>query len=183
MPTKTCNTCNETKPIDQFPNKKSGRHGVAAQCKPCRAVWAKQWYDEHAEEQRAKKRTFHAENRERLNASFNLYQRKKYATDPEFRAKQIAGSRRAVLAARQRVFMHYGGNPPRCACCGEQEDAFLTLDHVNGGGGAHRKQVGSKGPNGVLYWLIRNDFPEGYSVLCWNCHMAKDRRGGCPHQS
>jgi hypothetical protein len=182
MPTKTCNVCGQTKDIDQFPNKKSGRHGVAAYCKLCRAAWAKQHYADHAEEEKAKRRAYYAANRDVVNAKFRAYSRAKYASDPEYRAKQIAASRLAVAQLRREVFAHYGGDPPCCACCGEQEDAFLTLDHVNGGGGAHRQSPGSRGTGGVLYWLRRNDYPEGYAVLCWNCHMAKDRRGGCPHQ-
>lgn len=31
-------------------------------------------------------------------------------------------------------------------------------------------------------WLVANDFPPGFQVLCANCNMAKDRPGGCPHQ-
>jgi hypothetical protein len=173
---KLCIACGIVKPFDQFSTRQ-------ARCKPCQAVYRKQWYRANAEDQRAKSRSYYAANREAVSAKWGPYYRAKYADDPDFRAKQIAGSRRAVVAVRQRVFTHYGGDPPRCACCGEQQDAFLTLDHTNGDGGTHRKQVGSKGSNGVLYWLIRNNFPEGYSVLCWNCHMAKDRRGGCPHQS
>jgi len=30
-------------------------------------------------------------------------------------------------------------------------------------------------------WLVANDFPPGFQVLCANCNMAKDRPGGCPH--
>src|SRR3990172_11531866 len=41
---------------------------------------------------------------------------------------------------RAETFLAYGG--PVCACCGETQDAFLTLDHVNGGGNAERKKIG-----------------------------------------
>src|ERR1700690_1237472 len=37
------------------------------------------------------------------------------------------------------VFAAYGGYV--CACCGEMEKAFLTLDHLNNDGNKHRKQV------------------------------------------
>lgn len=44
---------------------------------------------------------------------------------------------------------------------------LLTIDHVNGGGTKHRKEI--KGGN-IHHWLIKNGLPEGYRVLCWNCN-------------
>src|SRR5690606_39680958 len=40
--------------------------------------------------------------------------------------------------ARFEAIMHYGG---KCACCGESTYEFLCLDHSNGGGNQHRKEV------------------------------------------
>lgn len=74
------------------------------------------------------------------------------------------------------VFDHYG---QRCACCGVTEPVFLTVDHIGGGGSAHRKITKSIGMWG---WLIRNDFPPGFQILCWNCNAAKHFAGVCPHQ-
>ena len=77
------------------------------------------------------------------------------------------------------VFTFYGGNPPTCACCGESAIEFLCMDHINGGGEKHRKEVGA----GVkLYrWLIKNNYPEGFRVLCHNCNSALGFYGYCPH--
>lgn len=78
---------------------------------------------------------------------------------------------------RLEVLTHYGGNPPKCVCCGEPIIEFLTVDHINGGGEKHRKQIRSKnGKKTNFYrWLIDNNFPEGYQVMCSNCNMAKGR--------
>lgn len=77
-----------------------------------------------------------------------------------------------------RVINHYGG---KCSCCGELQMAFLSIDHVNGGGSTHRKNVGS---GSTFYrWLERKDYPDGFSVLCMNCNFAKYSCGACPHQS
>ena len=75
-------------------------------------------------------------------------------------------------------FTHYGG---KCNCCGESCMEFLTIDHINGGGTKHRKSLGI--PTGFPFyiWLIKNNFPEGFQVLCYNCHMAKTYYGYCPH--
>ena len=75
--------------------------------------------------------------------------------------------------------IHYGGDPPKCACCGEMEAQFLAVDHLNGGGSKHRKTI-----KGTLHrWLIRNGFPSGFQILCHNCNLAKSHYGKCPHKA
>lgn len=70
----------------------------------------------------------------------------------------------------------YGGR--ECVCCGETIVEFLTIDHINGDGGKHRKEV-----NGSMYiWLRKNNYPEGFQVLCMNCNFGKRLSGICPHK-
>src|SRR6266852_904028 len=79
------------------------------------------------------------------------------------------------------VVMHaYGGESPACVCCGETLAAFLTLDHVNNGGRAHRRE---KGNQGVYHELRRNGYPSGFRILCFNCNLARGCYGSCPHDS
>ena len=73
---------------------------------------------------------------------------------------------------------HYGG---KCACCGEEHIEFLTIDHRAGGGNAHRKECGVKAGFPFYRWIIKNDFPSGLRVLCFNCNWAIYRYGYCPH--
>lgn len=80
---------------------------------------------------------------------------------------------------RIKVLTHYSNGSLECNCCGEKEYKFLSIDHIWGGGNQHRKQLGSKY---IYSWLIQNDYPEGYQVLCHNCNMAKSFYGGCPHK-
>lgn len=87
--------------------------------------------------------------------------------------------RRSRLMLKLAAFEAYGG--PFCACCGERELIFLTMDHVNG-----REDVGHKGmlSKDLYLWLARNNFPEGFQVLCFNCNHGKYLNGGeCPHRS
>ena len=76
---------------------------------------------------------------------------------------------------RYEALQHYGGI---CRCCGEYESAFLALDHINGGGNAHRRL--RKGDR-LCQWLKSHGWPEGYQVLCHNCNSAKSIYGYCPH--
>lgn len=80
---------------------------------------------------------------------------------------------------RMAVLLHYGGNPPRCACCGETEIKFLTIDHIAGNGVEHRKQIKD---TSVARWIISNGFPDGFQILCYNCNCSKGFYGQCPHQ-
>ena len=95
----------------------------------------------------------------------------------------ISRAKEANVKRRVIVLNQYGGNPPKCACCGEKEYKFLSIDHINGGGNKHRKEMGLKdGKGGSIYcWLIQNNFPKGFQVLCHNCNMAKGFYGKCPH--
>jgi hypothetical protein len=79
------------------------------------------------------------------------------------------------------AFNAYGG--AKCACCGEDELVFLTLDHIEENGAEHRKELGGRncGSTAQYRWLKKNDYPPGFQVLCFNCNVAK-YRGGCPHQ-
>lgn len=95
--------------------------------------------------------------------------------------------KRAQQLSRKLKCIEYYGET--CNCCLEQKVNFLTIDHINGGGNAHRREIGGnrgKKPyaNSKIYsWLIRNKFPFGYQVLCFNCNRGKWMNGGiCPHK-
>jgi len=76
-----------------------------------------------------------------------------------------------------KMLIHYAGNPPKCACCGESELRFLTIDHTKGNGAEHRKQITGDpqkcSGSSIFQWILKNNFPEGFQVLCMNCNMAK----------
>lgn len=87
-----------------------------------------------------------------------------------------AQKRATYKRKRLRVLEKYGGV---CQCCGEKRYEFLSIDHIKGGGTKHRKEIGW-GEN-FTSWLVKNNYPEGYQVLCHNCNQAKTWYGGCPH--
>lgn len=80
------------------------------------------------------------------------------------------------LILRKLVLKYYGN---KCECCGEDKFEFLALDHINGGGGKHRKEIGGD----ITLWLIRHNFPEGFRILCHNCNQALGCYGYCPHNT
>jgi len=74
------------------------------------------------------------------------------------------------------ILNHYGNE---CVCCGESNYKFLTVDHINGGGRRHREQ---RSITDINSWLINNNYPDGYQILCFNCNCAKGIYGICPHK-
>lgn len=106
---------------------------------------------------------------------------KKHRKTPLGKKQALAGARRSRWRARMACLQHYSGIEPQCACCGECELGFLTIDHINSDGSAHRKKS-PKTAAGMYFWLQRNGFPTGFQILCFNCNMGREQNGGiCPH--
>jgi hypothetical protein len=86
--------------------------------------------------------------------------------------------RQKRIEDRDAAYAHYGGE---CQCCGEGNYLFLTLDHVNNDGKAHRDRY--KGQ--PMYRIARREgYPDTFQLLCFNCNCGRARNGGlCPHRS
>ena len=84
---------------------------------------------------------------------------------------------------KMEVFSHYSEGYVVCACCGEDGIDFLTLDHIENDGAVKRKNGEPLG-SGLYRYLIKNNYPSGFQVLCWNCNCGKRiNKGICPHQN
>lgn len=94
------------------------------------------------------------------------------ASDPAYHNRRLA-------YLRNKAIEMCGGS---CACCGENRWQFLTIDHVDGDGAEDHRRFGKNYE--VLYYSIVNGLHARgqLRVLCANCHIAIDLRGGCPHQ-
>lgn len=92
------------------------------------------------------------------------------ATEARARARKIRMDKK-----RELVYDHYGRS---CACCGEFRKQFLTIDHIARDGSHHRKTF-----HGLICdWLVRNGYPDGFQILCFNCNCGRERNNGtCPH--
>lgn len=149
-----CNKCGTTKPAGDFYPDRTKAKGHHSVCKECvKAQRRRRW----AEDPEPMKRSHQA-----------YYQRNK--------GKFLAYARKV----REEVLAAYGG---RCACCGETTSEFLTIDHVNNDGAAHRREIGGYGLS-IYRWLRREGFPQDgrFQILCHNCNQAKGLYGTCPHQ-
>lgn len=109
----------------------------------------------------AQQREYYRNNRDRIDAAV------------------VARGKAIRLEALLEALVHYGkGGDAVCVCCGESEPAFLTLDHVDGGG--NRARQTSRGYK-LFRHLRRDGYPLGYQTLCFNCNWGKYALGRCPH--
>lgn len=73
-----------------------------------------------------------------------------------------------------KVLTHYGGGKLSCVICGESRVDCLSIDHINGGGNDHRREIlKTRYCSGTYNWLKKNSFPEGFQTLCMNCQFIK----------
>jgi 5-methylcytosine-specific restriction endonuclease McrA len=75
---------------------------------------------------------------------------------------------------RTKVLDHYGW---ACVCCGTTENP--SIDHINGGGTAHRREPGILTSTKFYRWLVQEGFPEGFQTLCVPCNNSKHEGKRC----
>lgn len=124
--------------------------------------------------------------RGRLNRKQRENRRKRIAEMSEseraaYYAEIRRGNNERRWAVRDEVYRAYGGY--KCACCGETEKAFLSIDHINNDGASHKRECNLTTGEQLYRWLKRHGFPDGFQVLCMNCQWGKRNNNGvCPHQ-
>ena len=137
--------------------------------------YGRQHYLENKEKLRQQGKEYYSKNKERIDARNKKY----YASHRNEcceRGKIYAVQKRKEL--QNEVFRIYGH---MCACCGESNQIFLTLDHINGNG--TRERTESPG-FGMLKKAIREADKTKYQILCYNCNCGRWRNKGiCPHKS
>lgn len=194
---KTCPRCGETKPLDEFHRNRREADGRQSRCKTCRSARPSTYVP---------RQTVVAERMERNRELLRDGQRwcsrceqpkpldefhrgagycttckraasrESYERHPE-RARARSNAWHAEL--RTQVFAHYG---EACACCGEAHREFLGIDHIDGGGTAHRRELARTGST-FYAWLRQQRWPSGYRILCHNCNQALGSYGYCPHEA
>ena len=119
-------------------------------------------------------REYYKKNKDKMIARVHRYRASNFDKVSKYKREYWKRLKMVVLE-------HYGGNPPKCACCGEDTSEFLELDHINNGGNEQRRKIGW-GTRFYL-WIVRNNFPSGFQVLCANCNQGRRRNHGvCPHK-
>ena len=66
------------------------------------------------------------------------------------------------------ILSHYSNGKMCCAVCNSMTN--LSIDHINGGGSKHLLSLGFNSSYQFYLWLKKNNYPEGYRVLCISCN-------------
>ena len=168
-----CWRCKLRKPVSEFYFSTADARGYQSTCIKCQREYGKEL------RRRKQKAGFCRCGRVPppgyKTCSFCRERIQKWADSHKELRKSTGQKHRAGL--RRQVFDRYGRV---CVCCGIDVEGFLTIDHIEGNGNKHRKEIG--GGNVFYAWLIRNGFPDEYRTLCYNCNCARGHLGYCPHE-
>lgn len=97
--TKTCTQCRASKPLDEFHRDARLKTGRISRCKPCVLENKRVYYAANKEKMRVRSRAYWAENSKAVNAE----RRRRYAEDPEYRARVVEGVMRHYWSNREEV--------------------------------------------------------------------------------
>lgn len=138
--------------------------------------WKREWFKtlkqnpEAYAKFRASRRAYHKQWRDKNFEHVREYRIGQYWKNIE-KSREISRNKQRKL--RQMVLEKYGG---KCACCGITIIEFLTIDHIDG------KNKHIKSNSNICQMLKKNNYPNGFRVLCYNCNCALGHFGYCPHQ-
>lgn len=156
MENKTCKRCNLPKPLTKFTRKEgSRRSNICGQCVKDAAKSTGRCLE---------------------CASPSVYGKTLCETCA---IRGMERNRKRRKLNRLAVMEHYSGSPPKCMCpgCNENHIEFLTIEHIGGWGKNHRMECGN-----ATDAIIREGFPSGITIMCFNCNCSRGFHGYCPHE-
>ena len=141
----------------------------------CNACYSRHLRNDAPERYKAKQKEYQerykAKNADRVKANSQ-----KYRDTHRQQLRDTANLKTRML--KLEVIANYGC---ACTCCGESNPAFLTIDHINGGG--MKDRASDHGGWRFYTRLKKLGFPKDkYQILCYNCNLAKGFFGACPHE-
>lgn len=166
MEERKCKTCEEVKPIEEFNQVGDRWNSRRHECKSCESTRKKNWYNQNIDRVRKQQ----AERLKQVRGHRGQETKRKNA---EYQ-KRYRDKLKAI------VYAAYGN---RCACCGEAEVRFLSIDHVDNDGFINRKAGFDNCTTSLMGRIKREGFPPSFQLLCMNCNHGKSRNNGvCPHK-
>jgi len=137
-------------------------------CKKCNGKQSKIWYQNNRDKCNQSTKKWRQNNKDKYKQS-----NKKWRQNNRDKVNQL--KREEYHRLVNEVIGAYGG---KCACCGETRKEYLTIDHIDGNGRKHKREMGFQD---IYHWLRQNNYPEGFQVLCFNCNSGKGNYSVCPH--
>lgn len=133
-----------------------------AKTKERRRFLAKGYYRNHRQKRIASAGKYRLEHMEQHRLSGRQYYKRN-------KSKVLQYTKGYILKHKIEMLTYYGNGILSCVKCGYNDMRALTIDHINGLGGIHRKGLRKN----IYVWLKKQNFPEGYQTLCMNCQFIK----------
>lgn len=194
---KQCIVCHQHKKDEEFAFKNVSRAIRMSLCRKCsRDRYLKKYRENNKDKTKKAQQRYNEKNKElislrrKVKRLENIESNRKRENDwaskrrenknyalkqKEYRGINSEKLRLKRIELRMEVLEKYGN---KCNCCGEIEKEFLSIDHIDGGGSKHRREI----KHSIYGWLKSNKYPKGFQILCHNCNQAKGFYGICPHQ-
>ena len=189
-----CTQCKILKPFSDFYRLHTLKDGHQSRCKKCDGLLKRKWRETHREQARNRAQVYRRLFRQRHPEEYRAYRKRWIAKHPEtvkaqrqryyrrHRESLRENKRQDWLALRKECLKAYGN---QCVCCGIPDTIFLTIDHIDGKGNEHRRNLKQQGfgKTGIYKFLKSQGWPKtNYRILCWNCNHAVTYNRTCPHQ-
>jgi hypothetical protein len=163
METKVCNVCNIEKKLSDFYFMKN-RNKHMNYCSDCccektrKHRQTKEYKEYHKEYQKTEK---------------YKDQCRKYRSTDQAKQNHREKEKERRKKTKLEIIKHYSKGEMCCELCKFNDDRALSVDHINGGGNKHRKSLSFTAGHQFYTWLIKNNYPEGYRILCMNCQFIR----------
>lgn len=148
-------------------------------CNDCRKKYRnnlrKKNLETHRQRDRDKRSKLKTEQPEKYLAIRKKENEGRRGTRTEYnRSEHSKGLRKKQrLRLKIEVMGYYCTGGIRCKC-GYKDIRALSIDHIDGGGNRHRKELKEvHGSTKMYQWLKNNGYPPGFQVLCMNCQFIK----------
>lgn len=126
---RTCTTCKEAKPLDQFARSTRAKDGLHTLCKACKAAQSRAWYHATPERQKARNKRRYAEHGPAMRAAASRWfaENKARITEVRYRwrlrtAYGLTPEAYVEMVEAQRGLCAACGNPPH-------DNRGLRIDH------------------------------------------------------
>jgi len=175
---KYCIQCNQRKDKKEYSKSKREKDGLNTWCKSCHKKYReknkeylsayKKVYSDIPENKERKKQymiKYHIDNKENI-----LKKKKEYLIKNREWIYHKNNKMNMLRNWENRIscLQVYSNGYMKCELCGIDNIDVLTIDHINGNGAKHRKEI--KKYKDLYSWLRDNNFPDGFRVLCRNCN-------------
>lgn len=176
---KKCNKCLKIKDTKEFGNNISTKDNLASRCKECVNIYNCIYRRINKEKNidiiinnNSKKVCSYCKEEKYLFEFVRIF-RNKNGVHENCKLCHNKFQLTNLIKMKEIVYNYYGNY---CANCNEKDTEILSVDHINNDGAAERRKL--KNSKNLYRKIIKENFPDTYQILCYNCNMKKHRNGG-----